>query len=166
MNMHRIKRQYFCRPQTPFGDDWTGKNTGLKNRFEVKKPVKNRFGFLNRFTALLVGLVVKASTSRAEDPGFESSLRRKMFIPVTQKLILQWIPCQAPGVTRLLLALVGPVSVYCDWVRWKVRSATFISVWQHVQLSGQIRPRVTLASCWDVKQPKKQTHAIFYLLRK
>ena len=27
MNMHRIKRQYFCRPQTPFGDDWTRKKT-------------------------------------------------------------------------------------------------------------------------------------------
>ena len=45
MNMHRIKRQYFCRPQTPFGDDWTGKNTGLKNRFEVKKPVKTGLEF-------------------------------------------------------------------------------------------------------------------------
>ena len=38
------------------------------------------------------------------------------------------------------LGLVGPVSVYCDWVRWKVGSATSISVWQRVKLSEQIRP--------------------------
>ena len=59
----------------------------------------------------LVGLVVKASTSRAEDPGFESRLRRD-FIP--------WLPCQAPGVIGSALGLVAPVSVYCDWVSWKV----------------------------------------------
>ena len=27
-----------------------------------------------------------------------------------------------------------------------------LSVWQHVQLSEQIRPRDTLACCWDVEQ--------------
>ena len=51
-----------------------------------------------------------------------------------------------------VLGLVGPVSVYCDSVRWKVWSATSISVWQHVKLSEQIRPWDTLACCWDVKQ--------------
>ena len=69
----------------------------------------------------LVGRVVKASASRAEDPGFESRLRRLFFrgrvIPVTQKLALQWLPCQAPGVVGSALGLVDPVSVYCDWVR-------------------------------------------------
>ena len=31
-------------------------------------------------------------------------------------------------------------------------------MWQHVQLSEQIRPWDTLACCWDVKQPTdKQT---------
>ena len=69
----------------------------------------------------LVGLVVKASASRAEDPGFESRLRRGFFrgrvIPVTQKLALQWRPCQAPGVIGSALGLVGPVSVYRDWMR-------------------------------------------------
>ena len=63
----------------------------------------------------------KASTSRAEDPGSESRMRRDFFrgrvIPVTQKLALQWLPCQAPGVIGSVLGLVGPVSVYCDWVR-------------------------------------------------
>ena len=40
----------------------------------------------------LVGLVVKVSASSAEDHGLESRL----------------------------LGLVGPVSVYCDWVKWNV----------------------------------------------
>ena len=61
-------------------------------------------------------------------------------IPVTYKLALQWLPCQAPDVIGSELGLIGPVSVYCDWVRWKVGSATSISVWQHVKLSVQIRP--------------------------
>ena len=75
-------------------------------------------------------------------------------------LALQWLSCQAPGVTGLALGLVGPVSVYCDWVRWKVGSATSISVWKHVKLSEQIRPRDKLACCWTVKQPTndKQTN--------
>ena len=65
--------------------------------------------------------MVKASASRVEDPGFESRLR-------------------APGVKGSVLRLVGSVSVYCDWVRWRVGSATSISVWQHIKLSEQIRP--------------------------
>ena len=86
----------------------------------------------------------KASASRAEDPGFESRLPRKLFrgrvIPVSQKLTLQWLLCQAPGVIGSALGLVGPVSVYCDLVSWKVGSASSISVWLHVKLSEQIRP--------------------------
>ena len=85
---------------------------------------------------LLVGLVVKASASRAEGPGFESRLRRDFYGVES----FQWLPCQAPGVIGSVLGLVGPVSVYCDRVRWKVGSATSISVWQHVKLSEQIRP--------------------------
>ena len=63
----------------------------------------------------------KASASIAEGPGFESRLRRDFFqgqvIPLTYKLALQWLPCQAPGVIGSALGLVSPVSVYCDWVR-------------------------------------------------
>ena len=36
-----------------------------------------------------------------------------------------------PGAIGSVLGLVGPVSVYCDWVRWKIGSATSTSVWQH-----------------------------------
>ena len=42
---------------------------------------------------------------------------RGRVIPVTSKLALQWLPCQVPGVIGSALGLVGPVSVYCDWVR-------------------------------------------------
>ena len=42
---------------------------------------------------------------------------RDAVIPVTSKLALQWLPCQAPGVIGSAQGLVGPVSVYCDWVR-------------------------------------------------
>ena len=69
----------------------------------------------------LVGLVVKASASGVEDPGFESSLQRDFFpgrvIPVTYKLAFKWLPCQAPGIIGSVLGMVGPVLVYCDWVK-------------------------------------------------
>ena len=103
----------------------------------------------------LVGLVVKASTSRVEDHGFKSlalGFYQGRVIPMTKKLALQWLPCQVPGVIGSVLGLVSPVSVYCDWVRWKVRPATSTSVWQHVKLSEQVRPWDTLVCCWDVKQ--------------
>ena len=71
-------------------------------------------------------------------------------------MALQWLPCQAPGVIGSVVGLIGPVSVYCDWVRWKVWSATSISAWQHVKLSVHIRPWDTLACCWDDKQATNQ----------
>ena len=89
-----------------------------------------------------IGLVVKASASRAEDLVFDPAgdgIFPCQVIPVTQKLAIQWLPCQAPGVIGSALELVSPVSVYCDWVRWKVFAAS-TSVWQRVQLSEQIRP--------------------------
>ena len=86
----------------------------------------------------LVGLVVKASVSRAEDPA-SNPAAPGFFRGRLQKLALQWLPCQAPGVIGSVLGLVGPVLVYCEWVRWKVGSATSISVWHHVKLSEQIR---------------------------
>ena len=71
----------------------------------------------------VVDIVVKASASRAADPGFDSRLRREFFFQVESlhmvilKLVLQWLPCQAPGVIGSALGLVGPVSVHCGWVR-------------------------------------------------
>ena len=66
----------------------------------------------------LVGLMVKASASGTEDPGFEFRLRRDFSRSSHNsdlKLALQCLHCQAPAIT--VLGLVGPVSVYCDWVR-------------------------------------------------
>ena len=98
----------------------------------------------------------KASASRAEDPWFESCLRRDFSgSSHTSDLKIGTPVATLPSTwhTGSALGLVGLVSVYCDWVRWKVWSATSISVWQHVKLSEQIRPWDTLACCWDVKQP-------------
>ena len=71
----------------------------------------------------LVGLMVKAFDSRAEDPGFESHLLQD-FSSLSHtsdlKMGIQWLPCQVPGVTGSALGLVGLVSIYCDWVRQKV----------------------------------------------
>ena len=95
----------------------------------------------------LVGLVLKTSTSRAEDPKFDSLLRRGNFSALrhTNDLKIGKLPSQALGVIGSAQELVGSVSGYCDWVRWKILSATSILVWQHVNLSEQIRPRDTLA---------------------
>ena len=103
--------------------------------------------------------MVKASASRAEDPGFESRWRRDFSgSSHTSDLKIGTPVATLPGVIGSMLGLVGPVSVYCDWVRWKVWFATSISVWQHIKLSEQIRPWDTLACCWDVKQTtNKQT---------
>ena len=93
----------------------------------------------------LFGLVVKASASRAEDLGLISRLGCGDFSGSShtsdlKKMALQWLPCQAPGLVESALGLVGPLSVYCDWVRQKVLSATSISVWQHISLSEQVSP--------------------------
>ena len=78
-------------------------------------------GWLFLLPPLLVGLVVKSSASRAADPGFESRLSRGDFSGSSHtsdlKLALQRLPYRAPGATGSAPRLVGPVSVYCDWVR-------------------------------------------------
>ena len=65
--------------------------------------------------------------------------------------VLQWPSCQAPGAVGSALELVGPVSVYGDWVAQQASSATSISVWQHAQLGSrcvpEIRQHVTGALC-------------------
>ena len=76
---------------------------------------------ISQLSDRLAGPVVKASTSRGADPGFDSRLRCGDFfpgrvMPVTSKLPLHWLPCQALGVIGSAMGLAGPVSVYCDWV--------------------------------------------------
>ena len=69
----------------------------------------------------LVGQVVKASTLRAADLGlirvFSVGIFPGRVIPLTKKLVLKWLPCQALGVIGSTLGLVGPVSICRDWVR-------------------------------------------------
>ena len=36
---------------------------------------------------------------------------------MTLKLVLQWLPCQVPGVIGIALGLADVVSVYCDFAR-------------------------------------------------
>ena len=83
------------------------------------------------------GIRLESRRSRVRIP-LAPRFFRGWVTPVTWKLALQWPPCQAPGVLGSVLGLVLPVSVYCDWVRWKVWSATSVSVWQHIQLSRSI----------------------------
>ena len=33
------------------------------------------------------------------------------------RLVLWWLAWHVPGILGTVLGLVGPVSVYCDWVR-------------------------------------------------
>ena len=64
-------------------------------------------------THCLVGLVVKVTALRAKDPGVRIRLATRFFRVES----FQWLSCHAPGITGSALGLVGPVSVYCDWVR-------------------------------------------------
>ena len=70
------------------------------------------------FADCLVGLVVKGAALIVADPGFDSRLCRDFSgSSQTSDLALQWLPCQEPGIIRSALGVVGPVSVYCDWVK-------------------------------------------------
>ena len=59
-----------------------------------------------------------------------------------KKMALQGLPCQAPGIIGSVLGLVDPVSVYCDWVRWKVGSTASISMWQHINCLSKSVPEM------------------------
>ena len=63
-----------------------------------------------------------------------------------------------PGSWRYRVSAgTGRTGVSILWLgEMEVWSATSNSVWQHVKLSEQIRPRDTLACCWDVKQASNQ----------
>ena len=67
----------------------------------------------------LVGLVVKASASRAEDPGIEYRLRIFPGSSHTSDFKIGTPVATLPDARRYRVSagLVGPVSVYCEWVR-------------------------------------------------
>ena len=62
--------------------------------------------------------MVKASALRAADPGFDSRLLQGDFSRSNHTSDLNIgtsvATCQVPGIIGLVLALVGPVSIYCD----------------------------------------------------
>ena len=67
--------------------------------------------------------LLHASATGAEDPGFESPLRRDFFSGSSHTsdfkigTPVQWLHCQVPDIIDSAMGLVGPVSEYCDWVR-------------------------------------------------
>ena len=64
--------------------------------------------------------MVKVSASRAEDLGIESRLQRdfsKSSHTSDLKIGTPVATCLVPGNIGSALGLVGPVSVYSDWVR-------------------------------------------------
>ena len=91
----------------------------------------------------LVGLVGKTSASRGADLGSIPALVADLFpgriIPVTSQLVLQWLPCQAPGVIGSALGLVGQESLCCDRERQPVRSeGSNISVAARTQVQADL----------------------------
>ena len=118
---------------------YTTRRTLIKHQFHValfftnKKRMTTRMNeglFLDKLFQLwlgylvspvlnrCVGLVVKASTSRAEDPGFNSRLRLGDFSRLNHNSEIGTpMATLPPGVTGSVLGLVGLVSVYCDRVR-------------------------------------------------
>ena len=95
----------------------------------------------------LVDRLIKASTSRAENPGFESHLRRDFSGSSHTSDVKISIPVATlPGAWRdRMRAGTGWPGVCILWVRWEAWSAASISVWQHVKWSEQIGP-------WDTSR--------------
>ena len=83
-------------------------NLYLRNLCEKYQKYQQKLYQVNR----LVGLVVKASASRAEDPGFES---RDFFGVESYQWLLQWLPCQAPWRHRVSIGTGWP-SVSILWL--------------------------------------------------
>ena len=78
------------------------------------------FSFFDFFSHV-VGIVGKASASRVEDVGFDSSLRHRNFSGSSQTSDLKvGTPVAAlPGAScyRVSAGTGWPVSVHCDWMR-------------------------------------------------
>ena len=117
------------------------------------------FTVLVCLTNRLVGLVVKVSASRAEDPRFESRLHRDFLGPYTSDFKIGTPVATLPG------AWCWRVSAGTSWpgvsILWLGEMESLVC---NFCLSVaackivQIRPWDTLSCCWDVKQPtNKQT---------
>ena len=89
----------------------------------------------------LSGLVVMGPPQEREKQGSNPAFPSRI-IPVTQKSELMWISCQALGVTRSAVVLVGPVSLLRYRIRLHLRSTIFISSQQYLRLLEQIRSEI------------------------
>ena len=108
------------------------------------------------FRHCLVGLVVKMSAWRVEDPEFGSHFCRGDFSG-SYHWLNDWHSSDYPA---RQLALQGQCWDCSDWCQYAVTEwgrkfdlQPLISVWQHINLFKQICPRDTLACCWDVEHP-------------
>ena len=81
---------------------------------------------------------------------------------MTSKLALRWLPCQAPGLIGSVLGLVGPVSVYCDWVRWKFGLQLLSQCGSTSNCLSRSVPEIHLHVAGTLS--KKQTTALLYHL--
>ena len=92
-------------------------------------------------------------------PEFDSRFRRRHFsrLSYTSDFKIGTPVATLPGAwCYRISAGTGRPGVSTLWLG--EISATSISVWQHVQMCKQIRPWVTQACCWDVKQPTNNHH--------
>ena len=72
-------------------------------------------------------------------------------------LVLWELPCLTSAITGSVLGLDCLMSVYCDWLRKPVWSATSVSVWQHVQSSKQVHTEDTLFLFLGCSANRKQS---------
>ena len=108
--------------------------------------------------------MIKASAPKTEGPEFESRFRRDFSgSSRTSDFKIGTPLASLPGAWRYRVSTgTGRPGVSILWLG-EVESliGSSVSVWQHVNLSEQIRPWDTLACCWDVKQPTdKQSPAL------
>ena len=103
---------------------WTGKKNQDFSSYTFQRRKLNYFYLAQVYYGhCLVGLAVKASTLRVEDPGFKyRSCQDFSGSSHTSDFNISTPVATLIGVWRLesVLGLVGPVSVYCDWVKWEV----------------------------------------------
>ena len=105
--------------------------------------------------------MVKASTSRAEYPGFECSLHRDFFGVKSYQWLKNWhssgYPLPGAWCYRVSAGTGWP-SVSILWLgEMESLVCNFLLSVVARKISEQIRPWDTLACCWEVKQP-----TIFY----
>ena len=114
-----LKPQKTSWEQTGFKDCDFYQNNALSWKIPSKVGIPPKIGHLPCPTRLC-GPSGKVSASRAADlgsiPAFSLWLSLGRVIPVTWRLIFQWLLCQMLGIIGSALALVGPIYVSILWL--------------------------------------------------